>query len=191
MLEQRLDDGSPGIVDQHHDVRRLQGRLLAHRYAGRQAVAIGPLRAANQFPRTRPVVERVEVEGDHKPSSPHGPTNCAFNEHESGRLMLEDAAIEVLDHASVDPRGRLGTVGAPELRLGQDEVECRRSITDEARGLLPVIGLGRVLIAGNHRPRLHGDICPGQQQRRHMQADLRKVPFHATKERQTKAGAVW
>ena len=178
VLEQRLDDGSLGIVDEHHDVRRFQGRLPTHGDAGRQAVAVRPLRAANQFPCAWSVVECVEVQGDNQPSSRGRPTDRAFNEHESGRLRFEYTARQVLVHAAVDRRDHARAVIAPELRLGKNEMERRRSVADEPSGLKPIVRLGRVLVAGDHRPGLQGHIGPRQQQRRHMQADFRIQAFH-------------
>ena len=177
LRKQRFDDRTLGIIDKHHDVRRLQERVAAHRGARRQPRPVRAFGAADESPGAGPIVETLQIQRHHQSPSRRA-AEGAFHQHEARRHGHQHV-FRVFAHALVDGGNRRVPIGvAAQFGLRQHEMQRGRMVAGQLPGLLPVGRLRGVLIAGDHRPRGQRHARLRQQQRRHVQGDFRVVALH-------------
>ncbi len=167
-LRQGLDDGHLGIVDQYHDMRQFDGRLLPHPDAGGQAVEDRPLGGADERGGTGPIVVGFEIERNHQPRARRARLRPPFDQHEPRRLGFENPLGEIAFHGPVDGGDARGTVCLVEIDLGEDQVEGRGMPLGQTLDFMPVFGLRGILVAGDHRPAGRIEIGSGEQKGRHL-----------------------
>ena len=91
---------------------------------------------------------------------------------------LKDVLLEILVHGGVDVGDELVDVGGLQVGLGQDETQGGRRIADGLFHALPILGLGRELVAGDDGPLLHIDVLVGQQDVSGIEAELTEFFVH-------------
>ena len=147
---QCADDGIFRVVDQQHDMRRLQHGVAPHRHARRQALKYGPLGGTDGRGRTGSVVIAFEV-------------YCADDAAAHSAVRLRAPYINQCVPVSVQQRvaivlHRLGNfrkfcrIVAAQIRLGQYHMQRARRIADKTLDLVPVFRLTGKLVAGDDRP---------------------------------------
>ena len=166
--EERLDHRAPRVVDQHHDVRQLQRRALAHPNPRRQALQNGALGGPNQGLGAGVEIVVLQIQRhDQAPAGP-APRRLPLHPHQAGRLRDQDALGQIAAHGFLNGLNPLGFIGRAQINLRQDQPQRRGRITHLGVHPRPVIRLRGVLIAGDHRPFRQVHPRPGQEQRRKL-----------------------
>mmetsp|Transcript_8990 Transcript_8990/g.27978 ORF Transcript_8990/g.27978 Transcript_8990/m.27978 type:complete len:634 (-) Transcript_8990:72-1973(-) len=172
---ERLDDGLVGVVDQHQDVGQLERRLLADGDSRRQPLGDGLLRGADEA--LAPFLKAVEVQvQSHEQALPaRDEGRLAVDEDETGVLRHEEAVAVELVHLVLDPLDdELVVLLVAQVDLWKDEVQRRGRLAHEVFDVLPVLRLGRVLVAGDDAPLREVQALAGQQDPRDLEADVRE-----------------
>ena len=175
---QRLDDGLIGIVDEQHDVGQLDGRVAAHAGARGDTVEHGALGGADQCAGAGGEIVLVEVDHADQAVADLAVALAALDVDERILERLKDVLLEILVHGSVDVGDELVDVGGLQVGLGQDEAQGGRRIADGLFHALPILGLGRELVAGDDGPLLHIDALVGQQDVSGIEAELTEFFVH-------------
>ena len=170
--EQGLDDGPAGVVDEDHDVRGLDGRVLADLYPGREAFDDGPLGCPDEAFGAFMEIVPLEVEGHHEALARAPPGGDPVNEDEARPLRSERAVVEILPHAGIDLSRGLFVVALLEVRLGEDDMKGGRVLPHEVPDPFPVFGLRGVLVAGDHGPSREVDALSRQQDLRCQKSNV-------------------
>ena len=175
---QRLDDSLIGIVDEQHDVGQLDGRVAAHAGARGDAVEHRTLGGADQRAGAGGKVVLVEIDHADQAVADLAVALAALDVDERILERLKDVLLEILVHGGVDVGNELVDIGGLQVGLGQDEAQGGRRIADGLFHALPILGLGRELVAGDDGPLLHIDVLVGQQDVSGIEAELTEFFVH-------------
>jgi len=152
---QRLDNGALYIVNEYHDVRKLQRCVAAYLHARWNAGGNGGFRSAHLGLAALVVVVLLQVDGSDK-SGAYLPVGlCAAHEYQRGLILVEQSLVEVLLHGAVDLCNAGVRVRLLEVDLGEYEVQRGGSVPCYLGGLSPVFRLAGVLVACDYRPFCH------------------------------------
>ena len=173
-LVERLYHRAPGVVQQHHYVRQLYGRVAAYLYARGYALQYGALGGAHRGARARRKVVGLQVDRGHQPHAV-AVQALALHQYEAVHTRRDNALAQVALHLGV--YGLRALVALGEERLGVYQPERGGCVAHLALHLMPVFGLGGVLIAGHHRPFAHINSVCGQVYVVHCETDV-FVLFH-------------
>ena len=180
LLGERLNDRLLRVVNQHEDVRQLNGCALADLEPWRNAGNNRPLRRANQRGRSLGIVIRFKVEREDEPRAHHA-ADRACHQHKPLRLLFENALVEVLAHMRFDALDALRFTGLFQICFRQNQLQRRRCFADDSLGFLPVFRLGGELVAGDDRPFGIVRALFRQQDARHLHRYIiLKTLFHKT-----------
>ena len=158
--EERFDNRALRIVDQHHDMRRLQRRLLPHLYPRRQATLVGALGGADQLLGPVAIIILLKVERDDQPFARRGAPDITLDQHNTGPLLAQHSIRQIFLHPLVDTGDDFFAVGRVEIYLRKNQVQRRGGGPNDPPYFLPVFGLRGVLVAGDDRPRFERYIRP-------------------------------
>ena len=175
---QGLDDGLLGVVNEQHDVGQLDGGVAAHAGARGDTVEHGALGGADQRAGAGGEVVLVEVDHADQAVADLAVALAALDVDKRILERLKDVLLEILVHGGVDVGDKLVDVGSLQVGLWQDEAQGGRRITDGLFHALPILGLGRELVAGDDGPLLHIDVLVGQQDVSGIEAELTEFFVH-------------
>ena len=157
---------------------QLDGRVAAHAGARGDTVEHGALGGADQGAGAGGEIVLVEVDHADQAVADLAVALAALDVDERILERLKDVLLEILVHGSVDVGDELVDVGGLQVGLGQDEAQGGRRIADGLFHALPILGLGRELVAGDDGPLLHIDVLVGQQDVSGIEAELTEFFVH-------------
>ncbi|MPM48865.1 hypothetical protein SDC9_95592 [bioreactor metagenome] len=148
---ERLDNRLVRIVDQHEDMRQLDGRAFADFQTRRNTGDNRSLRRTDQRRGTLGIIIGFKIQR-HDKASARGTANRTGDEHEALRFLFENAFFEVFAHVLLDAHNALLLAGLFQVGFRQDELQRGRRFADDALGIFPIGRLGSELVAGDNRP---------------------------------------
>ena len=149
---QRTDDGIVRIIDEQHDVRKLQGCVPADRLTRRDPLEHGPLGRPYQRRAVRRVVILLQVDlADYSAADSPVALHALQIDH-AVRILFENAFFLIFEHRLVDLLDVLLRVPVFKLGLRQDQTKRGWMLPYELLHALPILGLGCELIARHHGP---------------------------------------
>mmetsp|Transcript_78844 Transcript_78844/g.219200 ORF Transcript_78844/g.219200 Transcript_78844/m.219200 type:complete len:346 (+) Transcript_78844:791-1828(+) len=167
--EERLDDCFVRIVDNHDNVRQLQGCVLTDCNARRQASHNRFFCRPDQRRLRAVVVVRLEVDRQDQALSRRNACSIPVNCYE-GRLALgEDPVRDVLLHDLADILDALrvltwvSTRDGREIHFWEYDVQGRRRVACVRGHLLPILWFRFELVACHGCPLLQGEVATGHQ----------------------------
>ena len=174
---QRLDDGLVGVVDQQHDVGQLDGGVAAHAGTGRDTIQHGTLGGADEGAGAGGEVIGVQIHHADQAVTDLAVGLLTLDVDQGVGQGLEHAVGDVLGHGVVDVLNELVHVGGLQVGLRQDQAQGGGGVAHLLLNGLPVLRLGRELIAGHHGPLGHV-LLLGQQDISGIKAQLFKLVIH-------------
>ena len=144
-----LDDSMPGVVDEHHHVRALQGGTGAYLGAGRHALGHGALRGAYEALAAGRKVILLQVHAGQQALAEAG-GRLPPREHEALWHGHAHSVAEVDAHGAVDLA--YAVLALFQVYFRQHDVQGRGRIADKALDIMPVTGLRGKLVTGHHSP---------------------------------------
>jgi hypothetical protein len=146
----RFDHRAVRVVDQHQDVRHLELGAAPDLDPRSQALDHRPFGRAYRARGLAAEIVLLEIELQHEPAADAiAERSLDVN---GACVCVQHAVGEIAPHRVLDSFDARRGVRFPQVRLGEDQVQCRRRVANHARDAVPVLRLGGVLIAGDHGP---------------------------------------
>ena len=171
VLRKGLDNGLFIVVDENDDVGQFERCAVADPKTRGNALDDRAFGGADKGGRTLGIIVCFEVESDDKAVAGLS-VNGAAGENEALALVFEDALLNIFVHSLADGGNALRFAGLFEIDLGEHQAEGGRRVADDLLALVPVIGLGGVLIARDASPFGEVDALRGHHKLRHGNADI-------------------
>ena len=146
-----LDDGMPGVVNEHHHVRAFEGRAGAYLGAGRHALGHGALRGADEAFAAGGEIVLLQIDAGQQAIAGAG-GRLPPGEDEAVRHGHAHGIAKVDAHGAVDLADAL--LALLQIDLRQHDAQRRGRVADERLHAVPVVRLGGKLVAGHHGPLL-------------------------------------
>mmetsp|Transcript_22907 Transcript_22907/g.54066 ORF Transcript_22907/g.54066 Transcript_22907/m.54066 type:complete len:426 (-) Transcript_22907:614-1891(-) len=189
-IEQWLDHRLLRVVNEHKDVRQLEGRLLPNsnargesfrnRLLGGTNQALGALREAVHF----------QIQGNQQTLATGDNRSLPIQKDEAWMLWNQNTVSVVLVHFVPDTADDLLVCFCiTQVHLRKYQVQRRRGVSDKLFDVLPVLRLGRVLVAGDNAPLGQVEAFPWQKHPGNLQADIWKPQCVRAPEHLVSAGA--
>ena len=159
---ERPDDGILRIVVQEHDVRELDARPLADFQPRRDALQDRRLGGADSRIALFFVGVHFKIDRENDAAAHGRYGRFAFDKNKTARQFAENAFAAVFIHRFAHGGDACGAI-AGKIDLRQRKPQRRRLAADKFFQFVPVLLIGSVLIAGDHRPGIQIDRRYGKQ----------------------------
>ena len=155
-LRNGLNEDLVVVVAEHEDVGQLDGSVAAHTHTRRDTLHDGAFGGADCGGGAGGIVIGIQIHHTHQALADGAVLQCTLHIDKSVLVGLEHVIFQILRHGRVDKGGMLRLLLRAQFRLRQDEVDGGRRTLGVLPYTLPVGRVGGKLVAGNHRPFLHG-----------------------------------